>query len=98
MNKNLQNLIGDYITQLEEENELLIKRFKLAKKRITDFSQLYEGKDNLITYECNELLKILDDIELDEESEDEEYEEYTLTKDENGTTQINGEWYRVDKK
>ena len=90
MNKNLQNLIGDYITQLEKENELLIKTFKLVKKRIADFSQLYEGKDNLITYECNELLKILDDIELDEESEDEEYEEHT--------TQINGEWYRVDKK
>lgn len=27
-----------------------------------------------------------------------EQEEYTLTFDENGTTQINGEWYRVDKK
>lgn len=26
-----------------------------------------------------------------------EQEEYTLTKDENGTTQINGEWYRVEK-
>lgn len=98
MNKNLQNLIGDYITHLEGENELLIKTFKLVKKRIIDFSQLYEGKDNLITYECNELLKILGDIELDEESEDEEYEQYTLTKDEEGTTQINGEWYRVDKK
>jgi len=36
-----------------------------------------------------ELLEILDD---------KEQEEYTLTKDENGTTQINGEWYRVDKK
>lgn len=29
---------------------------------------------------------------------DKEQEEYTLTPDENGTTQINGEWYRVDKK
>lgn len=29
---------------------------------------------------------------------DKEQEEYTLTKDENGTTQINGEWYRVEKK
>jgi hypothetical protein len=27
-----------------------------------------------------------------------EQEEYTLTKDEEGTKQINGEWYRVDKK
>lgn len=99
MKKNLQNLIGDYITQLEEKNELLIERFKLVKKRITDFSQLYEGKDNLITYECNELLKILDDIELDEEIEDKEYETYTLTEDEeNGTKLINGEWYRVEKK
>ena len=30
--------------------------------------------------------------------EDKEQEEYTLTPDENGTTQINGVWYRVDKK
>ncbi len=29
---------------------------------------------------------------------DKEQEEYILTKDENGTTQINGEWYRVEKK
>lgn len=35
---------------------------------------------------------------LGEPIEDKKQEEYTLTPDENGTTQINGEWYRVDKK
>ena len=65
MNENLQNLIGDYITQLEKENEEQTKRINELEKRI------------------NELLK---------------QEQYTLTKDEEGTKQINGEWYRVDKK
>ena len=65
MNENLQNLIGDYITQLEKEIEEQSKQIDELEKRI------------------NKLLK---------------QEQYTLTKDENGTTQINGEWYRVDKK
>ena len=64
MNDNLQNLLGDYITSLEEEVERQSKLIDKLEKRI------------------NKLMK---------------HSKYKLTKDENGTTQINGEWYRVDK-
>ena len=68
MNDNLQNLLGDYITSLEQEIERQSKLIDELEKRV------------------NKLMK------------NKNQEEYTLTKDENGTAQINGEWYRVDKK
>ena len=67
MNDKMQNLLGDYITSLEQEIERQSKLIDELEKRV------------------NKLMK------------NKNQEEYTLTKDENGTTQINGEWYRVDK-
>ncbi len=74
--------VKDYITNLQQENKQLKEEIK---KYINSNDFVYDE-----LYKKRERIeKILGD---------KEQEEYTLTKDENGTTQINGEWYRVDKK
>lgn len=60
-------------------------KYALYGKKLDDKS--------IISSSCEQYYNI-----LGEPIEDKEQEEYTLTPDENGTTQINGEWYRVDKK
>lgn len=65
-----------------ELQERIIEARKYLLKNIEE--------EGLGYWQRSELFKILGD---------KEQEEYILTKDEeNGTTNINGEWYRVEKK
>lgn len=60
-------------------------------------SELQQKIDKAIEYIKSEEIDIIPS-ELLEILRDKQYEEYTLTKDEeNGTKLINGEWYRVEK-
>jgi hypothetical protein len=71
--------------------ELLIRHLKREIKTI-EYLKTFHFIDNIRVLDIKEYEKLLEILG------DKEQEEYTLTKDENGTTQINGEWYRVDKK
>ena len=87
-----EELGNNYDLFMYEINLCLLQKIDKAIEYIKEHIRIdaeYPDYMEMLLEERNELLKILGD---------KEQEEYTLTKDENGTTQINGEWYRVDKK
>lgn len=95
MKEELQNMLGNYVKELEEELYIAERTITLKQQKI----------DKAIEYIKKFIPKDIDTIILSERQRDylleilgdKEQEEYRLTKDENGTTQINGEWYKVEK-
>ena len=105
MNKYQNEHINDlvrYIERIERQMKCYKQRIDKAIEYIGNYEEYCDEKKCYCTPKYFEhLLEILGDKEQEEYTltKDEKYETYTLIEDEeNGTKQINGEWYRVEKK
>lgn len=94
--------------ELQQENKQLKEDIKTFKFTIKTQQQMIDELINKIdktieylkTFHFIDNIRVLDVKEYEKLLEilgDKEQEEYRLTPDENGTKQINGEWYKVEK-